>query len=62
MIAAGGFDKTLSVWDVSTNTPLAVFSGQNDRVTSVAFSSDGHTLASGSRDGTVNLWDLSNLH
>ncbi|KAA3662995.1 MAG: hypothetical protein DWQ04_11865, partial [Chloroflexi bacterium] len=38
------------------NTTL---SGHEDWVRSVAFSPDGQTLASGSADGTVRLWDLS---
>jgi WD40 repeat protein len=33
--------------------------GHTDWVRSVAFSSDGQTLASGSRDGTILLWDVA---
>jgi WD40 repeat protein len=33
--------------------------GHLDAVESVAFSRDGTTLASGSRDGTVGLWDVT---
>jgi len=33
--------------------------GHTDRISSVAISSDGHWLASGSRDGTARIWDVS---
>jgi len=46
------------LWDVDTDqligTPLT---GHTDRVSSVAYSPDGHRLASGSADGTVQLWN-----
>src|SRR5205814_9232262 len=38
---------------------IASLTGHTDRVHAVAFSPDGHTLGSGSYDGTARLWDVA---
>ena len=38
---------------------LVLETGHSERVLAVAFSSNGRTLASGDRDGTIRLWDVS---
>ena len=40
---------------------LQEFKGHQDSVTSVSFSPDGKTIATGSRDNTARLWPVRNL-
>jgi WD40 repeat protein len=47
------------VWDASTGAELNVLKGHTDSVNSVAFSTDGMRIVSGSYDKTVRVWDAS---
>jgi hypothetical protein len=44
-----------------TGCQLAAFKGHDGAVTSLTFSPDGKTLASGSADRTALIWDLSTI-
>ena len=58
-ILATGSAAVVKLWDVSTRANIATFEGHTNGVYSLEFSLDGTTLASGSADGTVLLWDVS---
>ncbi|MEL7236717.1 MAG: WD40 repeat domain-containing protein, partial [Chloroflexota bacterium] len=61
LVASGGHDNTVRLWDVKTGEPVATLTGHNDWVRVVQFHPrDEDVLLSAGRDGVVRLWDISN--
>jgi serine/threonine protein kinase/WD40 repeat protein len=58
LLAIGGQDQMLRLWDTATARELAVWRAHPAAVLRLAFSPDGRVLASGGSDGVIRLWDL----
>src|SRR5262249_13728488 len=54
-------DRAVWLWDLARGEEVARLPGHTSFVWSLAFSPDGATLASGSGDTTVRLWDTAPL-
>src|SRR5438309_1229523 len=61
LLASGGFEGTVRLWETTTGRPLATLQGHTGGVRGVALSADGRLLASGGGDGTVRLWSLADM-
>ncbi len=60
-LATAGRDRAVWLWDLARGEEVARLPGHTSYVWSLAFSPDGATLASGSGDFTVRLWDTAPL-
>ncbi|KAG5480091.1 hypothetical protein CUR178_06143 [Leishmania enriettii] len=58
LFATASRDKTVKLWDFTSNDSLAELRGHTLNVTSIDTSVDGNLLVSGSKDNTVRLWDV----
>lgn len=56
-----GIDESVHIWDITTQSQIAVLDGFGGWINDVAFSPDGAQLVSASRSAGVQLWDISTL-
>lgn len=59
LVAAGGLDSVVRVWEVSSGREIQKLSGHALAINTVDFSPDGKMLVSGSEDGSSRIWDLA---
>ncbi|HZT58913.1 MAG TPA: WD40 repeat domain-containing protein, partial [Pyrinomonadaceae bacterium] len=59
LLASGGADNTIRLWDWETGQQVRAFEGHTGYVSALAFSPDGKLLASGGNDRTVGVWDVA---
>jgi Tol biopolymer transport system component len=56
MLASGGDDGKLHIWDVRTGTKLFILSGHSGTVTHIHWSKHNQLIASASADGSIVVW------
>lgn len=57
LVASGGADKTVRIWEVEGDGCLKVLKGHAHGVLAISVSPGGDIVASGSEDSTIRLWD-----
>jgi WD40 repeat protein len=58
LLASGGFDGKLRLWNLSTSRQRTVLKGHSKQIANLVFSPDGMLLASYGIDGNIFVWDV----
>lgn len=58
LLATGGADNQVHLWDLPTAKERAPFKIQKGRANCLAFAPDSRTIAAAGTEGTLSLWDL----
>ncbi|MBI3466363.1 MAG: hypothetical protein HY000_25405, partial [Planctomycetes bacterium] len=59
LMATGGTEHTIWLWDLATGAARNVLRGHSDAVNALQFTTDGAQLVSGSADKTLRVWNLA---
>ena len=58
LLASGGMDRTVRVWDISTSQLVQTLQKETFHLYAVEFSRDAATLFTGSMGGYISVWDI----
>lgn len=59
MIALGGYDLLVRLWDVKQRKPIGELGPYKAPIQSIAFSPDGSIIAAGDDDRSIHLWNIA---
>nr|KAF6408445.1 WD repeat domain 88 [Molossus molossus] len=60
-LVSGGFDKSVSIWDVGEGYRKISLKGHDDWVMDVAMSNNKKWILSASKDKTMRLWNIEEI-
>jgi WD repeat-containing protein 48 len=59
LIASGGPESVVRLWDVKSGKSITKFVGHTDNVRDILISDDGDTLLTASSDSTIKVWSIA---